>query len=75
MSSAVVLASGGLDSIVNLYQAAKVSKVKLALTFDYGQRAAKREAAAASWHCLHLNIPHRVLDVSWFKEFTQSSLV
>jgi 7-cyano-7-deazaguanine synthase len=75
VNSAVVLASGGLDSIVNLYQAAKVSRVKLALTFDYGQRAAKKEAESAAFHCQKLNIPHRVLDVTWFREFTTSALV
>jgi 7-cyano-7-deazaguanine synthase len=73
--SSVVLASGGLDSITNLYEAKATSNVILALTFDYGQRAAAREAEAAEWHCKKLNIPHRVLDVRWFREFTKTSLV
>lgn len=75
MKSAIVLASGGLDSIVNLYQATKTVRVKLALTFDYGQRAAKKEAEMAAFHCQKLNIPHRILDVTWFREFTNTALV
>ncbi|HEX4922702.1 MAG TPA: 7-cyano-7-deazaguanine synthase QueC [Bdellovibrionales bacterium] len=73
--SSVVLASGGLDSIVNLYEAVKSTGVKLALTFNYGQRAAQREAAAAAWHCKKLNVPHKILDVTWFRDFTNTSLV
>lgn len=73
--SSVVLASGGLDSIVNLYEAKAATGVTLALTFNYGQRAAAREADVAAWHCKKLAVAHKVLDVSWFKEFTNTSLV
>ncbi len=75
MTKAVVLLSSGLDSTVNLYQALQVSQVVLALTFDYGQRAAPREIAFAQRTCAHLGVPHKVLDLKWFAEFTQTSLV
>lgn len=71
----VVLLSGGMDSTVNLYEAARSGQVLLALTIDYGQRALVREVAAAQKLCAALKIPHRVLALPFFKEFGQSSLV
>ena len=38
MDSAVVLLSSGLDSTFNLYKAREKFSVRLALTFNYGQR-------------------------------------
>lgn len=75
MKKAVVLLSGGLDSTVNIFRASRELNVVLAVTFNYGQRAFINEKAAAQKICKILNIPHRVVDVEWFKEFTQTSLV
>lgn len=75
MKKAVVLLSAGLDSTVNLYWAKKQSQVVLALTFDYGQRAASRETERAKSQCQALGIPHEILRLDWFKDFTSSSLV
>ncbi len=71
----VVLLSSGLDSTVNLYRAARESKVVMAITFDYGQRAAAREIHFAGLMAAKLEIPHRVIELPWFKDFTASSLV
>ena len=46
-SAAVALLSGGLDSVVATTAAHRDGGVALALTFDYGQRSAERELAAA----------------------------
>lgn len=73
--SAVVLLSSGLDSSFNLYRAARDFDVRLALTFNYGQRAAARELAAASSLASSLGIPHMPMELSWFKAFTKTSLV
>ncbi len=72
---AVVLLSAGLDSSVNLYQAALTHQVVLALTFDYGQKAARKEVESARKLTQQLRVPHKVLDLSWFKEFNRSSLL
>jgi 7-cyano-7-deazaguanine synthase len=72
---AIVLLSGGLDSAVNLKQAADQSGVALALTFDYGQRAAPREAAAASLMCQQLGLRHRLLQLPWLAELLPSTPV
>ena len=71
----VVLLSAGLDSTVNLYEAKKAGEVLLALTFDYGQRAAKKEISQSQKLTQELNIPHKVVKLDFFKEFGQSSLV
>ncbi len=74
-SRAVVLLSSGLDSTVNLYEARERADVVLALTFDYGQRAAPREVERASAIAEHAGVPHRVISLPWFSEFTQTALV
>lgn len=71
----VVLLSGGLDSSVNLHAAHRATQVLLALTFDYGQRAAEREIESAKAQCLRLRIPHRVIALPWFRDFTTTSLL
>ena len=43
----VVLLSSGLDSTVNFWLEAQKGRAVLALTFDYGQRAAPREIERA----------------------------
>ena len=75
MPKAVVLLSGGLDSSVNLGLAHQEHEVALALTFDYGQRAAKREIQATQNLCQHYSVPHKVLSLPWFKDFTSTGLV
>jgi 7-cyano-7-deazaguanine synthase len=71
----VVLLSSGLDSTVNLYEAKQAGSVALALTFDYGQRAASKEIAASARLTQELKIPHKVVKLDFFKDFGQSSLV
>jgi 7-cyano-7-deazaguanine synthase len=71
----VVLLSSGLDSTVNFYEAKRESDVVLALTFDYGQRAAQQEVESAQKIANKLDVPHKVLNLDWFKDFTHSSLV
>lgn len=71
----VVLFSSGLDSTYNLYCAREHSQILLALTFDYGQRAADREAAMAAKQSKYLGVPHQILKLEFFKDFTQTSLV
>ncbi|MEW6698278.1 MAG: 7-cyano-7-deazaguanine synthase QueC [Bacillota bacterium] len=73
--NSVVLLSGGLDSTVNLAYALTEGKVELALTINYGQRAAQREIAAAGNLAGHYKIPHRVIELPWLAQITQTALV
>jgi len=70
IKKAVALLSGGLDSTLACFLAQTYDvDVALALTFDYGQRAAKSELARAKAIADHLKIPHRVIELPWFREF------
>jgi len=71
----VVLLSGGLDSAVNLAYALTESKVELALTFRYGQRAAEKEIGAAAQLARHYHIRHEVIDLPWLAQITSTALV
>ncbi|MFB3882412.1 MAG: 7-cyano-7-deazaguanine synthase QueC [Armatimonadota bacterium] len=73
--SAIVLLSGGLDSAVNLKLAVDEGRVLSALTFDYGQRAAAREAAAAALMCRQLGVFHRLIELPWLAEICRTALV
>lgn len=70
----VVCLSAGLDSTVNLYAATKSTTVVQAVTFNYGQKAAKKEIESAVKICKNLSIPHTVLELQWFKNLGESSL-
>lgn len=72
---AVVLLSSGLDSSVNLFASLSVYQVVLAVTFNYGQRAADREIECSSRLAQVAQVPHRVVDLSWFRDFGKSSLL
>ena len=72
---ALVLLSAGLDSSVNLYEAHQNLDVVLALTFDYGQKAAKKEILSAKNLAADLKIPHKVVDLSFFADFNKSALL
>lgn len=58
MKTALLL-SGGMDSIALAYW----KKPDLAITIDYGQRAAKAEIYASSKICKKLNICHRIISI------------
>lgn len=75
MPSAVVLLSAGLDSSYNLFKAREVFDVRLALTFNYGQKAAAREISSARELAREAGVPHEVVELPWFAKFTRTSLV
>lgn len=64
----VVLLSAGLDSTVNLAQAAEKTVTKIALTFDYGQRAAGKERELSEKIAHLYGVPHQVIELPWLKE-------
>lgn len=75
MVKSIILLSGGLDSLVSLAIAKDEYNIKLALTFDYGQKSAKQEISASKKICEHFNIDHKVIKLDWLQEITQTSLV
>lgn len=72
--ASVVLLSAGLDSTVNFYAALNETDVALALTFNYGQKAAAKEIACAKRLADENKVQHLVVDLPWLKELGSSSL-
>lgn len=75
MIKSIILLSGGLDSLVSLGLCREKYNVDLALTFDYGQKAAEYEIAASQKICEYYKVKHRVIKLDWLKEITQTALV
>lgn len=65
----VALLSAGLDSSVATWLARHTHDIVLALTFDYGQVAARREVERASRLARHMGIPHQTLALPWIRRF------
>ena len=75
MSRGIILLSGGLDSLVCLGLCKDKYNIDLALTFDYGQKAAKAEIQASKTICDYYKIKHNVLELEWLKNITHTSIV
>jgi 7-cyano-7-deazaguanine synthase len=75
MKPAILLLSGGLDSTAAAWLLPKDVRPALALTADYGQRAAHREAAAAYSLARDLEIPHRTVHLPFLREAAGGALV
>ncbi len=74
-TTAVVLLSGGLDSSYNLLKACAKFTVRMALTFDYGQKAATRELERSERMARHFKVDHEIVKLPWFSTFTRTSLL
>lgn len=74
-NSAIVLLSGGLDSLVSLDVVKDELNVTMALTFDYGQKAVNKEILASDKICKYYGIQHRVITLDWLAMITRTSLV
>jgi 7-cyano-7-deazaguanine synthase len=72
--ASVILLSGGLDSAVNLAEAAARTEPALALTFDYAQRAADRELEAARTLAERYSVRHKAVELPWFGELLPPSM-
>lgn len=75
MTKSIILLSGGLDSLVSLGLTKEKLNVTHALTFDYGQKSAKKEIEASSKICEYYNVKHKVIKLDFLKEITNTALV
>ena len=75
MKSAIILLSGGLDSLVSLSMAMDQCMPKIAITFDYNQRAAIREKMASAAVCSRYDVEHHIISLPWLSSITQTALV
>lgn len=70
----VVLLSGGLDSFVSIEASKEICDIKLALTFDYGQRALDDEILASGEIARFYKIEHRIIKLPFLSEITKNAL-
>ncbi len=75
LKSSLVLLSSGLDSTCNMYLANKKSNLKLSITFDYGQKSAKREIYFSKLLSQSLNIPHKIITLDWLNQGSFGALI
>lgn len=74
MERGVTLLSGGIDSYLSTALARDHHEIVLALTFDYGQRAARQEIRAAQKMSRHWRIKSQVIELPWLKNLGESAL-
>lgn len=74
---AIIILSGGIDSITLLYEIVKEHKAKniTAISFKYGSRHNMYEIPMAGFHCTTLKVEHIIIDViSIFNHFHSALL-
>ena len=71
---AITLLSGGLDSVVATWAAHQEHEIALALTFDYGQRAAPREYQAATQVSDQVGCAHKLIKLPWLGQLGGNAL-
>lgn len=72
---ALVLLSGGLDSVTALYDANTKYKVIGGLSFDYGSKHNGKELPMAAYHCKELGIAHTIIPLAFMNDFFRSDLL
>ena len=70
---ALLILSGGMDSVTLLYERAE--EIALAVSFDYGSNHNHKEIPFAKKHCEALGIPHVVIPLKFMAEHFESSLL
>lgn len=73
-NSAVILLSGGLDSVVSLALVKEICSDILALTFNYGQKSFEAEKNASAKIAQFYKIEHKIIELPWLGEISTSSL-
>ena len=74
-NNAVILLSGGLDSLVSLGLVRDEYDEMLALTFNYGQKSFNNESEASEKICNYYGIKREVITLDWLKKITNTALV
>lgn len=72
---AVVLLSGGMDSVTALHWAAREHEIAAAVSFRYGAKHNDRELPLAAWHAAQLRVAHVVIGLDFIGEHFSSDLL
>ncbi|MCD7780851.1 MAG: 7-cyano-7-deazaguanine synthase QueC [Candidatus Gastranaerophilales bacterium] len=74
MNSAVILLSGGLDSVISLAHIKEYCNNIIALTFNYGQKSFLSEENASKRIAKYYSIKHEIIKLDWLNKISNSSL-
>ncbi len=74
MNKALILLSGGLDSLIALDIASKDNRIVLALNFNYGQKAFKEENEASINIAKKYGIKLETIELPYLKELSGNAL-
>jgi 7-cyano-7-deazaguanine synthase len=72
---AIVLCSGGMDSVTALYWAAREHEVVAAASFDYGAKHNHREIPFATEHAARLGVRHETIALDFVNRLFASDLL
>ena len=75
MKKAIILMSGGLDSLAAAAYPQNNYSIELALTFNYGQKSVNQELKASKAICDYYDINNKVITLEWLKEISKTALV
>ena len=73
MKNALLVLSGGMDSVTLLYE--RAAEIALAVSFDYGGNHNDKEIPFARMHCERLGIPHITIPLKFMHDYFTSSLL
>ena len=74
MTKSIILLSGGLDSIISLALFKEKYNITTAVTFNYGQKAAKKEIETSKKISAFYKLEHIIIDLPWLNEISTSTL-
>ena len=74
MNSAVLLLSGGLDSVVSLALLKNEYRDIIARTFNYGQKSFIAEKESSEKIAKYYNLKHEIVHLDWLSNISTSSL-
>lgn len=74
-ATSIVLLSGGLDSLASFAWAEEESDIVIAITFNYGQRAAEKEIESARRICAAREVKHLVVDIPLYGNLKSLALL
>lgn len=72
---ALIIISGGLDSVVALYQAVNTYDVELGVSFNYGSKHNHKEIPFAKYHCVRMGVRHLSVNLDFINDYFNSSLL
>ncbi|HBM15340.1 MAG TPA: 7-cyano-7-deazaguanine synthase QueC [Lentisphaeria bacterium] len=72
---ALIIISGGLDSVTALYQATANYDVELGVSFNYSSKHNHKEIPFAKYHCIRMGVRHIVVNLDFMNEYFNSTLL